>query len=245
MYTLVSDLGDDGIALIQWAINCQLSEAVVLYVDTGWQSRHWQQRIRAVQQWCSRYELPMHILPPQADFSRLVREHGQFPSRRFQWCAGMLKGLPLIDWLETHDEDQQAVVVLPNRRDMALATAMLNEYIYESEYYNERDIWLPLVACTRRERDTLIAQSPFAVSGEPAGSCFPCIYSQSRHLGQLAGQDLQRVQALEHQTGTTMFEHPIETIRNQAQQHPSSGDACRNYYEPYADGCSWYYGCGL
>ena len=129
MHVILSDLGDDGVALIQWAMNQKLENIHVIYINTNWQSQAWLTRIKAVKTWCISNKVHFNQLEPQADFSRQVIEHNHFPSIKFQWCAGLIKGTAILDWLDGADEDEEAIILLPNRKLMCTAQSVLEEHL--------------------------------------------------------------------------------------------------------------------
>ncbi|MFT6834227.1 MAG: hypothetical protein ACJA0H_000254 [Francisellaceae bacterium] len=244
MHLIISDLGDDGIALIQWAFNQQLDNIQVLYVDTNWQSNYWKKRITQVENWCVKLDLKFNIIQPQADFRRQVIEHNQFPSIKFQWCAGLIKGIAMIDWLEIHDDTEEAIILLPNRKDMSLSQTIIEEKIEENEYYNERQTWYPLINYTEKQRNDLINLTPFDKIEKPAESCSPCIYNISRQLRTLSVKDIEKTHSLEQKISKPMFNADIKNLIVE-EKKSSENNQEENYYDAYATGCGWNYGCGL
>lgn len=240
MHIILSDLGDDGIALTQWAINQKLEDVYVIYVNTNWQSQAWLKRIDQVKSWCIENQLNFEQLEPQADFSRQVIEHNHFPSIKFQWCAGLIKGTIIADWLDDVDEDEEAIILLPNRKSMCTAHSILEERVEENEYFNDRATWHPLINHNLANRNKLIEQAPFNILSKPAQSCSPCIYNKSFQLTQLDKLSTKRLHELEEKTRQTMFAQPI-----QLELKENKPNTIKNYYEAYSTGCGWNYGCGL
>ncbi|TNF65569.1 MAG: hypothetical protein EP298_11500 [Gammaproteobacteria bacterium] len=250
MHVIIANFGDDSIALIQWASKQNLSNLQVLYVDTGWAASNWHQRISLVQNWLNRLEIPLHILKANAGFETLVKDRKQFPSIRFQWCPGLLKGIPILNWLEENDEDESSIILLPHRRSMSQSQAMLEEYVYESEHYDDRVIWQPLFQHSQSERDYLINETSIPLLNHRSLECQPCIFSTKKDLINLEHQDIQKVKTLEDKIQQRMFNpndyqgaqsinEVVVSLKN------SQPDDNENYYEKFALGCAWPYGCGL
>ncbi|WP_119343140.1 hypothetical protein [Facilibium subflavum] len=239
MHCLIANFGDDSVALIQWAYENKLDDVIVLSVDTGWQASIWQERLDIAHQWIQTLGFTHHHLPAEHDFSALVRARSQFPSQKFHWCAGFLKGITILNWLEENDEDGQAIIALANRRSMSKAQTDLPEYIKESERYDDRRLIYPLAGFDQDMRDALIAKTPFQTPlNHRSLECQPCIHFTRRDNKTLSEADITRIIALEKEIGQTMFDqgfkHFIETIEKNT-----------NYYDEFAKTCSWDYGCGL
>ncbi|MFZ9036330.1 MAG: hypothetical protein ACO2ZM_09500, partial [Francisellaceae bacterium] len=190
MFCIIANFGDDSIALIQWAYEKKLKDVTVLSVDTGWQAQSWKKRLDCALQWLDSLNFKHIHLPAEHDMKKLVETRGQFPSQKFHWCAGFLKGITILNWLETHDEDYEATILLPNRRDMTKTSTDLMEYVEESERYDDRRLWYPLYQHSKHQRDELIKKTPFKTPlNHRSLECQPCIHTTSADTATFAIAD--------------------------------------------------------
>lgn len=67
MHIIFASLGNDSVALIQWAIDQKLEDIIVAYSDTGWASPDWGERINVAREWLAK-------LSTQASKGRLPEE---------------------------------------------------------------------------------------------------------------------------------------------------------------------------
>lgn len=228
-----SNYGDESIALIQSlfenpAVCANFERIKVVYIDTGWAASNWQARVLQGQAWVEKCGFEAVCLTANTTFDALVRDRKNFPSAKFQWCAGFLKGLPLMSWLDEHDPKGEWVVALPKRQ--ALYRQTLTEWIDECEFHGERRVWHPNLAMLDNERDQCIARAGFARLGHRSLECDPCINSHAEDLARLSVADQQKTQNLECIVGKKMFP-VIKTATNNR--------------ENFSMGCGDPFGCGL
>ncbi|MCF6766117.1 phosphoadenosine phosphosulfate reductase family protein [Thiotrichales bacterium 19S3-7] len=250
MHVIIANFSDDSIALIQWASKKNLPNLHILYVDTRWSACYWYKRLELVQNWTNSLNIPLHILKPKQGFEALVIARKQFPSIRFQWCPGLLKGIPILNWLEENDDDETATILLPHRRSMSKSQDVLEEFVYESEHYDERTLWHPLYQHSISDRDSLIKKTPIPLLNHRSLECQPCIFSTNKDLVNLEVEDIQKVKSLEDKIQQSMFNpndydnaQSIDKVVSTLKQSPLVDD--ENYYDQFAQGCAWPYGCGL
>lgn len=239
MYCLIANFGDDSVAMIQQAYELGLEDVIVLSVDTGWQASAWQARVDSARSWTQGLGFDSVHLKPEHDFSALVKARKQFPSQQFHWCAGFLKGMAILNWLEAHDEDLAAVVLLANRRKMSKAQADLPESILESERYDDREVRYLLADCDEVKRNNLIAKTPFKTPlNHRSLECQPCIHFTQRDTVTLSTEDITRTLDLEREIEQPMFDKGFVAYLTILEKNT-------NYYDEFAKSCSWDYGCGL
>ncbi|MDA7742383.1 phosphoadenosine phosphosulfate reductase family protein [Francisellaceae bacterium] len=252
MNVIITNFGDDSIALIQWAYEQKLEELHILSVDTGWEASTWHQRIQDSAQWVKTLGIKHEHLQPQATFPENVMARQRFPNKKFHWCPSFVKGLAILDWLEMHDESYEATILLANRKDM-VPGSLLEEFIEEHEHYDDRKVWHPLYALTEIQRNQLITKTPLAVLNHRSLECQPCIYNSANDFQSLSDEDCERVVKLEDIIKAPMF-HPMDhqnaqnvaEIRAQAlKEKTDNHHANQDFYKAFASSCSWSYGCGL
>jgi 3'-phosphoadenosine 5'-phosphosulfate sulfotransferase (PAPS reductase)/FAD synthetase len=103
MYAIISNYGNDAIALLQWAADAKLAPVYVIYVETNWHAPEWPARVAAGETYARSLDFQIVHLVPPLQFPDLITEKNSFPTPKFAWCAGILKGLPILEWLDTHD----------------------------------------------------------------------------------------------------------------------------------------------
>ncbi len=239
MYCIVANFGDDSIVLIQRAYELSLSDVIVLSVDTGWQASIWQARVDKASSWIKALGFTHYHLKPEHDFSALVKVRKQFPSQQFHWCAGFLKGMAILNWLEKNDENLEAIILLANRRSMSKAQADLPYEIEESQRYDDRKVRYLLADMGEDERNQLIAKTPFKTPlNHRSLECQPCIHLTQRDVLTFSARDIKRITALEHEIALPMFDQDFGEYLSAIKKNT-------NYYDEFAKTCSWDYGCGL
>lgn len=249
MHIIISNGGNDSVALIQWAIQARLPQTYVVVVQTGWSAPHWKARTDQLLAWAGQHALtPIELTPPQ-QFQDLVRARGTFPSQKFQWCAGLLKGLPLLTWLDEIDPHYRATILIGHRRDSSSANFHLPERLEVSERYGDRAVWHPLVQETREQVQHRVAQTPLPWIHTRALECDPCIHCPAHDLKNIAPENVAQTTALEQALEQPMFEQDIyQGARTLAEFQQQQG--IETVVSPSADltmmdmGCGSPYGCG-
>src|SRR5687767_12234043 len=108
IYVLRTNFGDDSIALIQWAKEANLKHVTVVYIDTGWAASRWAERLKLGESYVRSLGFDYISIKSPITFENTILNRGEFPCSKFQWCSSILKGLPLLDWLNQIDIYGQA-----------------------------------------------------------------------------------------------------------------------------------------
>ena len=239
MYCIIANFGDDSVALIQKVYECKLQEVVVLSVDTFWQATSWQARVDVADLWIKDLGFVHHRLKAENSFQELVRARKQFPSQQFSWCAGFLKGMAILDWLEENDLECRATILLANRRSMSKVQVDLVDEIDETEQYDGRRVKYLLVGTTQSERNSLLLKTPFKIPlNHRSLECQPCIHLTKQDIATFSVDDIERMSSLENMVNNTMFGVLFAKYLKSIEKND-------NYYDEFAKTCSWIYGCGL
>ncbi|MGB6976204.1 MAG: phosphoadenosine phosphosulfate reductase family protein [Gammaproteobacteria bacterium] len=249
MHIIFGNYGNNSIALIQWAYENKLTEVSVVHVETGWAAQEWAEQVQRGQTLARRYGFTPITLAAPATFQQLVLDRGRFPSHKFQWCAGFLKGLPLIEWLDEVDASATATILLGSRRADSRARMQLPEFIESSEHFGERRIWHPLFKQDDLTRNALIQRAGIEVLAHRSLECDPCIHSQIGDLQRLSLGTCQRVANLEKQVQQPLFApetfgnaQNIEQAVVWAKQQPRMTDT--HSLEKFDLGCGAFFACG-
>jgi hypothetical protein len=244
MYFIFGNFGDNTVALIRWAYLQKLKEVTILYIETGWSSVSWQRRVQESQVLLARYGFQSRALKPKRTFIELIRERGEPPSAKFQWCSTFLKALPLLSFLDEVDPSCEGVILLGSSQSDSRARHGLSEFIEESEHYGGRTIWYPLFDKTLSEKQDLIAQTGLCLLGNRSQECLLCIHSAISEIKSLDQKILKDIASLEDEIGTTFFHsrYPEKSIK---QLHlEQSCEEEQLSLERFDAGCGSRYVCG-
>lgn len=205
MNVISSSYGNDSLALVQWALENQLPDVTVVFIDTGWSKPGWLDRVARCEEWVRSQGMATVNLKPAIQFEELMRMKKGFPDQRLQWCSGLLKGLPFLTWIDDVDPSREAMVLIGKRREESIERADTPEYIHHSIYHGSRTVWHPLYLHDEAARDALLARAGFEPLLHRSKECSPCINANKADLVQLTPFEIGRVKALEADTGQTMF----------------------------------------
>ena len=235
-YYIIGNFGNHSIALAQWAIENITDELKFIAVDTGWAAREWSRRVDTCKRYLEKNHIEVCMLNAKATFADMVRQRGQFPSQKFQWCAGFLKGLAINDFLDEHDPLCQAYLVFGKRKSDSRVNALLSEYQTNSEHYNDRTLWYPLLDCDDNQFHHLIKRSGMAVLAHRSLECQPCIHSSANEIHNLNKHDLIRLNQLEEQVKSKMFPDSLTKINSMSKKISNIAQ--------FDMGCGSPWGCG-
>jgi hypothetical protein len=218
MQIIFGNYGNNTIALIQWAHEQNIQHVHVLNVTTGWAAIRWQLQVEQGKQLATSYGFTVVTLTPKYNFPELVRDRGGFPSQKFQWCAGFLKGLPFIEWADLNDPLGEAIILLGSRRADSQLRKSLPDFIEHSEHYGYRTVHYPLVDFTDEARNTLILRAGFKILNHRSLECDPCIHADINSLSNMEHQSLERLSNLENEMNQNMFAQPITHFQKRNQE---------------------------
>lgn len=228
MNVLIANYGNESIAMIQWAIETQLPSFIVLSIDTGWHSESWQQHLTQVFNFLKANNIAYKHLPAKQSFEECVKDRGDFPSAKFQWCSSFLKGLALNEALDELDINGEATIHLAKMRVLSRSNATLISG-QSSEHYQDRILSYPILDLSIEERDKLIRQAHFNVLTHRSDECLPCIHAKPSDFLRMSKHDRARLDKLEKGLAKPMFPNELSE---------SSG------LQGYDMGCGNIWGCG-
>jgi len=244
MYVISGNFGNQTIAVMQWTFEQGLQNVTVVSIDTGWADEHWQQRVDQAELFAKRCGFETARLKSKLTFAELMRDRKHFPSTKFQWCAGFLKGLTLLDWLEEVDPSCEAVIIMGKRRGGSRADLNLAEYIEESPHHGDRKVWHPLFDLTDQSFVQLIQNAGFELLNHRSMECDPCVNNISSDFANISDKALKKTKRLEKELGKTMFVMPIAEMVKQAKQARDKIKMDIKGGEQFDMGCGSPYGCG-
>lgn len=266
---ILTNYGDDSLALIQWALKSDLLKPLrsqnllkVVYIDTGFAASTWALRVQQGQEYLEKHGIEAIHLRSPISFQDSVLGRNAFPTPKFQWCSTVLKGLPLLDWLDSVDTHCQSVILLAKRRETLLSPYdTLPEWVEHSEHYNNRSLWHPLIEYDEAMRNALLGETQIMPLGHRSLECDPCVNSNEKTLSLLSDADILKVKNLESAIGNPMFPSDafrgvrgIEAVVQQAgcslqksQKFSENDKKCFHLQETslFYRGCGNPFGCGL
>lgn len=204
-FVIFSSYGNDSVALIQWAANQGLKDVVVVFSDTGWAARFWEDRVDRLEWW-------VHSLGFWTDrttsigFRGLAFEKKAFPTQMYQWCSYRLKIEPAERWLAENDPDVRAVCLVGVRREESQDRANFPIFNLASASHGARVMVAPMAEWTVETRDQLLAQAGVDPLPHRSMECAPCINSNRADLVALAPEDEEKAAALEAEMGQAFGE---------------------------------------
>lgn len=229
-----TNFGDESLALTQWAFETGLAARIV-YIDTGWAASSWADRIRLGESHAEHCGFEVVRLISPISFADAVLGREAFPSPKLQWCAGLLKGLPFLDWLEIIDLAGKAIILLAKRRMASIHHAELSEWLPQCQFHGDRSVWHPLLDWSDLERDGLLERAGFTPLRHRSLECEPCPNSSCADLKRIAPVDKQRLLELESVLGSAW----------EALSEVSSSTETENYLDLFYRGCGNPFGCGF
>lgn len=250
MNVISSSYGNDSMALIQWAYENNLFDVVVVFIDTGWANKNWSKRVKRGEWFARSCGFETVTIKPEIQFKELMKLKKGFPNQRFQWCSGILKGIPFLNWVDEIDTERNAVVLVGKRREESKERAGTPGYTNESEYHGARTLWHPLFKHTDNDRNALLKRAGFEVLPHRSMECSPCVNANAGDFRELSQDDIDKTNELELAVGKTMFRPQrhngaagiIEVVKwaqyGQGKYTPGQNDL-------FSMGCGSPFGCGL
>ena len=217
MHIIFGNFGNETIALMQFAFEKKLQNVFVVSIDTGFADENWYIRISQAENLAKQYHFNWIRLTSNPDFSTLIRQRQQFPSKKFQWCVSFLKGITINAWLDEIDSDKEAILLQGKRKSTSKLFRDLNEFEHDSEYYDGRSIWYPLLDLNDQAFKDLVLKSGLEILSHRSLECDPCIHSSSADFARLSQTSINRVKILEQELKQNFFALPIEAeIKNKS-----------------------------
>ena len=232
------------LAMIQWAVEQNISNLTVVSVDTGFAAAKWDKRVEQAQEYARQSGLHVVRLKSELSLADLIRERGSFPSPQFQWCASHLKGLTVLTWLDEMDPLGQLTVMLALRRGKSLSSQQLNEWIEESPHYGGRRVWQPLYQHGLEQRDALIERAGFEILPHRSLECEPCVNADANDLLRIDASAIKKASALEKEMGGHFLDASLyrsgETLTDLVKRLKQS----KKSFKPYSELGGLGMGCG-
>lgn len=205
--------GNDSCAMIQFAHEALLHGVVVLYSETGWAADWWSERVEKMEAWVRSLGFEA-ARTKSIGLEALVRAKKGWPRQGLQFCTQELKLLPGRTWLDEHDPDREAVVMIGKRREESRNRAQEPEWVEPNER-DPRRVWQPLVAMREPERNALLTRAGIEPLPYRSQECYPCINSNRADLRLLAKDEarVSQIETIEASMGHTSKGSPRTMFR--------------------------------
>jgi Phosphoadenosine phosphosulfate reductase family len=209
-YAIKSSYGNDSAALIQWAFEHALEDVVVIYNDTGWSERSWNNRVSALESWVIGLGFTPHRTK-SIGLEQLVRNKKSWPRQGMQFCTAELKIKPTLEYLDRIDPRKLIVVLIGVRREESVNRRNFPEYQPAAEA--GRDIWAPLVGYSSRQRDELLDRACVESLPHRSEECYPCINANRTDIRRLTKERVYQIAGIETSLGVTSKGSPRTMFR--------------------------------
>jgi hypothetical protein len=239
-YHVIANFGNESIALIQWLYDNHIENITVLSVETSFGATSWLGRVKKARAWVTSLGFKEVRLESKPSMTDCITDRKGFPSKKFSWCAGFVKGLAFEGYLDEVDSGCEETIIFSKRHEASRVNLTLDEF-GTSEHFNGRQSWHPILNMADDARNDLIKKAGFDVLPYTSRECMPCIHSREADITQLTHEEINRVAALETKLNQTMFDKPIQTFFDNAQNTLQSSHAT---LEDYDKGCGSAFGCG-
>jgi 3'-phosphoadenosine 5'-phosphosulfate sulfotransferase (PAPS reductase)/FAD synthetase len=243
-YLLVGNGGNGTIALLQWALTQTFTHIEFVSIATGFCDRAWEERMQTIHAYASQHEIHEQRLSAQP-LPLWIRKKNSFPSKKFPWCAQVLKGLVINDYLDQIDPSGNVTVVLAKRQADSRASQQLTEWRDRNPYFGDRRVWLPLWQLTDSDCQRAVSDAGFSWLPHRSLECDPCTYNTEQDFARLPDEALARTAALEQELGVNMFGQPLPEIVQQARAVLPKMTETAHSLNQFDMGCGAPYGCGI
>lgn len=250
-----SNYGDESIALIQWFYqhrSADIKNIFVCYIDTGWAAQNWHLRVERGEALATRYGFEVVRLEAPYRFEDLAKQRNSIPTPKFQWCAGFLKGVPFLQWLDEIDPAGEWLVALPKRQ--AIYRKTIPERIEHCEHHGERTVWHPLLHLDNQQRNDLLKAAGIEALYHRSLECDPCVNASLLEIKKLAKLDQEKAQRLETDLNQLFFPQFNKSIQLIVQEHQGQNipkaagknpGMALSGMDKFSMGCGDPFGCGL
>lgn len=248
MNILFGNYGDGTIALIQWAHENKVQNVTVCHMETGFAAadESWQQRVQQGIALAQAYGFSTQTLKSVMTWSELALKRREFSSAQSPTCAGWLKGLAFLEWLDEVDSACQATIVLPKHVTEDRGDVVLQEWEKHSPHFGERRVWQPLYDLVDDHFYDLIRRGGFKPLYHRSLECAPCVHSKPADLSRLNEVDQKKVAELEDALARPLFApsahggaQGIRAVVEWARNQPQDKDKAQ-----YSLGCGTPFACG-
>lgn len=198
--------GNDSIAMIQYLYEMGKKDIIVAYNNTGWSAKFWAKRMESIKILSSLYGYK-YVEIKSKGFINMVRNKKGFPmaASKMSFCTQELKTKPTYEWLKYNDPEKKLICCAGVRREESQHRSNHPEFIYDSDLYEKRLRWFPIVKLKISERDNLIKKAGFEILSHSSMECFPCINSNRADFRLLSKypEKIKQIESLENEMGYT------------------------------------------
>lgn len=195
-FVIFSSYGNDSVALIQWAREQGLRDVAVVYSETGWAAKIWEERVIRLEKWVE--SLGFRAFRTKSiGFRDLAFEKKGFPTQRYQWCSYRLKIEPGERWLAENDPKCRAVCLVGVRREEGPDRAEFPQFDLNSNSHGGRVMVAPMAEWTEDVRNEFLKRAGVEPLPHRSKECEPCVNAKRDDLKTMAEEDIDKAEGLE------------------------------------------------
>lgn len=210
-FVLRASYGNDSMALIWWAHENCLTDVCVLYSDTQWAVRGWMQRVEQCEMWAHSLGFTT-ARTASIGMEALVRRKKMWPQRLMQFCTKELKIIPTMEWLDKHDPEKRAIVLVGVRREESSKRVDYPSFVLNSANDGGRCVVAPLVDFKEADRDALLARAGVIKLPHRSMEC-RCINSGREDIKVFGEFDVGEIERIEQSMGVSSKGKPCTMFR--------------------------------
>lgn len=188
--------GNDSVALVQWAIENNLSDLHVAYSNTGWAADFWADRLDRFRSLVESNGGTYHEIQSEGMVDLVTRKKG-WPRNGMAFCSYELKIKPAMEWLEKIDVEKSATCLVGIRREESARRANWPEWVEESENHGGRSLHSPLVRHSEEMRNNLIIRAGFDILPHRSMECYPCVNASRSDIAMLSPSRVDYIESVE------------------------------------------------
>jgi 3'-phosphoadenosine 5'-phosphosulfate sulfotransferase (PAPS reductase)/FAD synthetase len=200
MHFLFSSMGNDSLALIQWAHEAKLKDVHVIYCNTQWASSDWPARVEKAKLKLDEYGFSFAELETEGLMNLVLRKRG-WPRHGMHFCTQELKIWPSARYMDEKDPERDAICLVGIRREESFNRRAFPEWTEHSDKHGNRSLWAPLANFKAAERDVLIRKMGFEPLPHRSSECHPCVNANKAQLRLLDEDRIKLIEKIETALG--------------------------------------------
>lgn len=190
--------GKDSTALSLWLTEQGIEHRRV-FADTGWEHPWTYEHVDYLETVLGPID---RVKSEVGGMREWIEKKGMFPSRRRRWCTEKLKVIPIRNYIDKVQDEDEVVNAVGIRGQESEARSKMPEWEWSDPF--DCWVWRPLISW--KEEDVIAIHSRHSVkpnrlyleySSVKRVGCWPCIMSQKKEIALVAMEDEARIAEIE------------------------------------------------